>query len=196
LLQQCYKITPEVFECWMRILKAVPNSVLWLLRFPPLAERNLIAEAERRGVRGARLHFTDVAPKAEHLKRGFLADLFLDTWAYSAHTTGCDILWSGTPMVSLAGRTMAQRVGASLLVAAGVPDLVTTDAAEYEELAVTLANDVDKLWQLRRKLEEGRDCCALFDTARWVRGFEKGLDKVWERHAEGLERDHVTVEEE
>ena len=82
------------------------------------------------------------------------------------------------------------------LVAAGVQDLVTTDAAEYEELAVTLANDVDKLWQLRRKLEEGRDSCALFDTARWVRGFEKGLDKVWERHAEGLERDHVTVEEE
>merc|ERR1711865_705169 len=92
---QTYKIDPSIFDIWCNILKRVPNSILWLLRFPALSEVNILAEAKARGIGAHRLHFTDIAPKDEHLKRGYLADLFLDTPECNAHTTGCDILWGG-----------------------------------------------------------------------------------------------------
>jgi predicted O-linked N-acetylglucosamine transferase (SPINDLY family) len=116
---QTYKIDPAIFAAWMRVLQRVPNSVLWLLRFPPAGEANIRAEAERRGVPAGRLHFTDVAPKEEHIRRGRLADLFLDTPGCNAHTTGCDALWSGLPVLTLMGRKMASRVAGSLLRCVG-----------------------------------------------------------------------------
>lgn len=190
---QVYKIDPETFDMWMNILKRVPNSVLWLLRFPPLAENNLRAEAKARGVREHRLHFTAVAPKDEHLKRGYLADLFLDTPECNAHTTGCDILWSGTPMLTLSREKMASRVGASLLSAIGLSELVAETLEDYEELAVTLALDMNKLWDCRKSLEEARVTSPLFDTSRWVRNCETGFKLMWDRYARGLEPDHIDV---
>lgn len=190
---QVYKIDPCTFTTWMNILKRVPNSVLWLLRFPPIAEANIRAEAAARGVKAHRLHFTDVAPKDEHLKRGYLADLFLDTPECNAHTTGCDILWGGTPLITMAKERMACRVASSLLQAANLGELITKSLEEYEELAVALASDMDKLWEIRRRLEEDRDRCPLFDTQRWVRNLEVGLTMAWERHESGLEPEHISV---
>ena len=127
------------------------------------------SQARKRGVRAEQIIFTDVAPRDEHLRRCYLADLFLDTPACNAHTTACDVLWSGTPMVTLVGDKMASRVAASLLHAAGLDALVTTSLASYEELAATLAEDQEKLYGMRQHLENTRDNSALFDTARWVR---------------------------
>lgn len=121
---QLFKVDPTVFDCWMRILKRVPNSVLWLLRFPKESEANLLKEARQRGIREDRLVFTDVAPKEEHITRGFLADLCLDTPLVSGLSTAVDILWSGTPMITLLGEKMCARVGASVLTAAGLSELV------------------------------------------------------------------------
>jgi protein O-GlcNAc transferase len=192
---QTYKIEPGIFDVWCNILKRVPNSILWLLRFPALSEVNIIAEAKARGIKASRIHFTDVAPKEEHLKRGYLADLFLDTPVCNAHTTGCDILWGGTPMITLLGEKMASRVGASLLTAANLTELITHSAEEYEELAVTLALDMDKLWELRKRLEDNRETCPLFDTARWVRAAQEGFQMVWQRHEQGKPPDDIDVPE-
>ena len=183
---QTYKIDPKTFDVWMSILKRVPNSVLWLLRFPALSEPNILAEVEARGVRKNRIIFTDVAPKEDHLRRCYLLDLFLDTPACNAHTTGCDALWGGTPIVSLLGERMASRVSASLSKAIGVPEMVTTTLEEYEELAVALALDLDRLWAIRNKISEGRFNKPLFDTKRQTKNLEEGFRLMWNRHEQGL----------
>ena len=150
-------------------------------------------QALKRGVRAEQIVFSDVAPREEHVKRGYLADLFLDTPACNAHTTACDILWSGTPMLTLMGDKMATRVGASLLRAAGLEELVTSTYAQYEELAVALAEDSDRLYAMRRHLEDSRDTSAAFDTARWVGNMEEGLKRAWTRHAQGLSPEDIDV---
>ncbi|CAM9335937.1 unnamed protein product, partial [Phaeothamnion confervicola] len=184
---QLYKIDPAVFDVWMSVLRRVPNAVLWLLRFPPAGEANVRAEARRRGVRDdAQLHFTEVAPKDEHIRRGVLADLFLDTPSCNGHTTGCDILWSGTPLLTVAGEKMAARVAASLLEAAGLPEFVCADLHVYEEEAVRLATDADALFAARQRLERQRHVCPLFDTLRWVRNAEGLLARAVVRAADGL----------
>ena len=191
---QIYKIDPETFSTWMTILKRVPNSILWLLRFPPAGEANVRREARARGVRDSQIHFTDVASKEEHIKRGYLADLFLDTPQCNAHTTGCDALWGGTPVITLMGEKMSARVAASLCTAAGAPELVTRTQHEYEELAVKLAVNPDDYWAIRQKLEDGREQPSpLFDTARWVRGMEDGYEQIWARHQAGEAPDHVSA---
>lgn len=192
---QLYKIGPEVFDVWMRILKRVPNAVLWLLRWPGLAEVNLLQEAKKRGVRDDQIIFSDVVPKQEHISRGYLADLALDTPVVNGHTSTCDILWSGTPMLTLPGDRMASRVGASILSATGMNELICSSFIEYEELAVTLALDVNKLYQLRRRLEGARKSCAAFDTQRYVRNLESGFQAIWERYECGLPADYVFVED-
>ena len=130
---QNYKIDPEIFKVWMKILKRVPNAILWLLRFPPAAEANLLKEAKKFSIREDRLIFSDVAPREEHIQRGYLADLFLDTTLCNAHTTAVDILWSGTPMITLPGEKMAARVAASLLTAAGLADQLVVKSLEGEK---------------------------------------------------------------
>lgn len=184
---QLYKIDPAIFDTWMAVLKRVPNALLWLLRFPPAGEANVLAEARARGVPADRLHFTNVAPKEEHIKRGHLGDLFLDTPCCNAHTTGCDILWSGTPLLTLPGEKQATRVAASLLRAAGLPELIAGSYEEYEELAVALATDPDRLFAARGKLEAARDTSPLFDTPRWVKNLETGFDHIYQRWVEGEE---------
>ncbi|CAN0038758.1 unnamed protein product, partial [Heterosigma akashiwo] len=163
---QLYKIDPAIFDTWMAVLKRVRAALLWLLNFRPPANNGVLAGLV--APPADRLHFTNVAPKEEHIKRGHLGDLFLDTPCCNAHTTGCDILWSGTPLLTLPGEKQATRVAASLLRAAGLPELIAGSYEEYEELAVALATDPDRLFAARGKLEAARDTSPLFDTPRWV----------------------------
>lgn len=193
---QNYKIDPAVFAVWMRILKRVPNAVLWLLRFPAAAEAHLRQEARRHGVRDTQLVFSDVVARDEHVARGFLADLFLDTPLCNAHTTACDILWMGTPLLTLPGEKMASRVAASLLRGLGddvASQLICKDLQEYEERAVALAEDADALYALRQRLETVRETAATFDSLRWTRNFEHGLLMAYKRFELGLAPDHLEV---
>jgi predicted O-linked N-acetylglucosamine transferase (SPINDLY family) len=170
-----YKITPAVFGAWMRLLGAVPDSVLWLLEDNAKARDNLEREAAARGVDPARLAFAPRLPQAAHLARHGLADLFLDTLPVNAHTGASDALWAGLPVLTCAGNAFAGRVAASLLHAVGLPELVTHSLAEYEALALVLARDPARLGALRARLEENRRREPLFDTARFCRQLEATL---------------------
>jgi protein O-GlcNAc transferase len=147
-----YKITAPIFERWMRILSAVDGSVLWLLRDNPAAERNLRREAQVRGVDPARLIFAPRVPAMDHLARHGHADLFLDTLPFNAHVTAADALWAGLPIVTCLGSAFAGRVAASLLHAAGLPELITADLDQYEQLALRLAREPNILAELWSKL--------------------------------------------
>ncbi len=188
------KLTPEMFDIWMRLLQQVEGSVLWLLEDNPTASRNLRREATARGVAAERLVFAPRVKPAEHLARHRAADLFLDTLPYGAHTTASDALWSGLPVLSCFGTSFAGRVGASLLNAAGLPELVTDSPAAYEALALKLARDRDTLDGLRKKLALNRDTCALFDTARFTRHFEAALTTMRERQRAGHSPAHLRVD--
>ncbi|MEZ0262853.1 MAG: tetratricopeptide repeat protein [Alphaproteobacteria bacterium] len=168
-----YKITPEIFAVWMRLLKQVDGSVLWLLEPNAAATSNLRASAQAAGVAPERLVFAPRVAVEDHLARHRQAGLFLDTQLYNAHTTASDALWAGLPVVTCLGGTFAGRVAASLLHAAGLPELVTATTAEYEALALKLARDPAALAALKAKLAAGRDTCALFDTAKYARDLEK-----------------------
>jgi predicted O-linked N-acetylglucosamine transferase (SPINDLY family) len=178
-----YKITPDVFGVWMRLLHAVEGAVLWLLNGPAVA--NLRREAAERGIAPERLVFAPRASPGEHLARHRLADLFLDTPYCNAHTTASDALWAELPLVTCAGATFASRVAGSLLRAAGLPELVTHSLADYEALALTLARDPVRLAGLRTQLAEGRVRCPLFDTQRITRHIEAAYLTMWERQQRG-----------
>jgi predicted O-linked N-acetylglucosamine transferase (SPINDLY family) len=188
------KLTPELFDIWMRLLLEVEGSVLWLLEDNPTASRNLRREATARGAAAERLVFAPRVKPAEHLARHRAADLFLDTLPYGAHTTASDALWSGLPVLSCFGTSFAGRVGTSLLNAAGLPDLVTDSLQAYEALALKLARDRDTLDSLRKKLALNRDTCALFDTARFTRHFEAALAAMRERQRAGQSPAHFRVD--
>jgi protein O-GlcNAc transferase len=188
-----YKITPSVFSSWMRILKAVDDSVLWLFEENPQAARNLQREALARGVAPMRLVFARHLPHAEHLARQRCADLFLDTLPYNAHTTASDALWAGLPVLSCPGETFAGRVGASLLNAVGLPELVASSAARYEEMAIELATNRTSLHAVKAKLAQNRPRTALFDTARYTKRIEAAYSAMMERHRSGLQPDHIDV---
>ncbi|PWC55378.1 hypothetical protein TSO221_05480 [Azospirillum sp. TSO22-1] len=173
------KITPAVFSAWMRILAAVPGSVLWLLMPDALAQDNLRREAARRGIDPARVVFAPRWSLPHHLTRFRVADLFLDTFPYNAHTTASDSLWVGCPLLTLMGETFPSRVAASLLTNAGVPELITRSQAEYEARAVELAQRPDLLRAYRRRLEANRDTCPLFDTPRMARSVEAAYERLW-----------------
>ncbi len=181
-----YKLTPALFDIWMRLLDAAPGSVMWLLKANDLVKANLRKEARRRGVDPDRLVFAPKLPSPEHLARHRLADLFLDTLPYNAHTTASDALWAGLPVLTCAGDTFAGRVAASLLNAVGLPELVTTSLADYEALARKLSCGEPGLLQgLRRKLLGERLGSPLFDSERYARHFEAALEKMWDIHCEG-----------
>ena len=188
-----YKITPDIFDIWMRLLHKVEGSVLWLLEGNPTATQNLCAEAASRGIAEHRLVFAKRIELAEHLARHRHADLFLDTFYCNAHTTASDALWTGLPLLTCAGETFAGRVAASLLHAVGLPELVTHSHAEYEELALALAADPQKLSAIREKLARNRDTCLLFDTERFTRHIEAAYIKMWERSQADQSPDHMDV---
>lgn len=183
---QLYKYDPETFTTWCNILRRVPDSVLWLLRFPPYGEARIKSEAAARGVDPDRVIFTDVAAKPMHIRRSGVADLFLDTPLCNAHTTGCDVLWGGCPMVTLPLERFASRVAASLCAATGLgEEMVVRSQQEYEDRAVELGLDHARRASLRARLQSARLTCPLFDTAGWVRDFERTLLRMWEIHCEG-----------
>lgn len=180
-----YKIAPAMFGLWMRILDRVPGSVLWLFETNPEAAANLRREAAARGVDPARLVFAPLLPQAEHLARYRLADLCLDTLPYTGHTTTSDALWMGCPVVTLIGRSFAGRVAASLLTAAGLPELVCAGETAYEETALRLARSPQWRASLRRRLERGRETAPLFDSRRFTRHLEEAYRSMWAIRGEG-----------
>jgi predicted O-linked N-acetylglucosamine transferase (SPINDLY family) len=190
-----YKILPEMFGCWMRILKGVEGSVLWLSAENETAIANLKKEAQVRGVDPTRLVFARrMEQLPEHLARHRLADLFLDTLPYNAHTTASDALWTGLPVLTKLGNTFAGRVAASLLDAIGLPDLITHSREEYEALAIELALNREKLQAIREKLERNRLTTPLFDTALYTKHLEAAYKAMYQRHQTGLPPDHIDVQ--
>jgi len=180
-----YKITPEIFDVWMRLLQAKEGSVLWLIATNATAESNLRGEAEQRGISSERLIFAPKLPLADHLARSSQADLFLDTMPYNAHTTGSDALWAGVPLVTCLGSTFASRVAASLLKAIGLDELITNSPEGYEALALKLAREPALLASVRAKLKRNRETYPLFDTARFTRHIEAAYVTMWERYQRG-----------
>ena len=183
---QAAKIDAEVFAVWMRVLKATAGSVLWLSATHAGAVNNLRAAAARDGVDPARLVIAPrVAAKADHLARHRVADLFLDTHRYNAHTTACDALWAGLPLVTCPGARFPARVAASLLRAVGLPELIASSLGEYERLVIELARAPAKLAELRVRLDAARRTAPLFDTARFARDLERAYERMWAAHAAG-----------
>jgi predicted O-linked N-acetylglucosamine transferase (SPINDLY family) len=176
---QTYKILPDIFASWMRILRAVPGSVLWFLESNPWATANLGKEAEKHGVASQRIIVAPRKPIAEHLVRYRVADLALDSFPYTSHTTAADALWVGCPLVTRVGDTFASRVAASVLICGGAPELVTDTVDSFERLAVELATSPAKLRETRRRLEEARATSRLFDTPRFVRNLESAYENMF-----------------
>jgi protein O-GlcNAc transferase len=181
------KITPDVFDVWMRLLTQVEGSVLWLAAADASARANLGREAARRGVSPDRLIFAGKLPHSEdHLARHRLADLFLDTLHFNAHSTASDALWAGLPVLTCPGATFASRVAGSLLNAVGLPELIARSLADYESLALRLAREPDLLASIKQRLARNRETSSLFDTARLTRHIEAAYRAMWERYQHGL----------
>jgi protein O-GlcNAc transferase len=180
-----FKITPEVFDVWMRLLARRDDSVLWLIGTNPMAEGNLRREAEQHGIASDRLIFAPKMPLADHLARSSQADLFLDTMPYNAHTTGSDALWAGVPLMTCLGSSFASRVAASLLKAVGLDELITSSLQDYEALARKLADDPPSLRALKARLARNRTSHPLFDTKRFALHIEAAYTQMWERCRRG-----------
>ncbi len=180
-----FKITPDLFGVWMRLLTEVEGSVLWLFEGNTTAPENLRRGAQARGVDPQRLIFAPRTTMPEHLARHRLADLCLDTLYYNGHTTGSDALWAGVPFVTLPGATFASRVGASLLKAVGLDDLIVASLEEYQALALRLARDPAALAAIKDRLARNRAIAPLFDTARYAQHLESAFTTMWERHQRG-----------
>jgi protein O-GlcNAc transferase len=189
-----YKINPQVFDGWMRILRSTPGSVLWLMEDNATAARNLRAEAEARGVAPDRIIFAARQHVTDHLARHRLADLFLDTAPYNAHTTASDALWAGLPVLTRPGDTFASRVGASLLRAVGLDELIAPTWEAYSGLAVGLAKNPARLAAIKQKLADNRLTAPLFDTALFARHIEAAYAAMVERYDAGLKPDHIAVQ--
>ena len=179
------KVNHFTFRRWMRILAAVPDSVLWLLSGSEGGDARLRQAAADHGIAPERLVFADKRRNPEHLARYNLADLFLDTAPYGAHTTASDALWMGVPVLTAPGRAFASRVCASVVTAAGLPELVCDSFEDYVARAIELGRDRAALAALRAKLAANRDACALFDTPALVRGLEALYREMWAEHEAG-----------
>lgn len=189
-----YKLNPVMFDIWMRLLRDVEGSVLWLSDANRAAKQNLLREADARGISHERLVFAPFRPSPEeHLARLKLADLFLDTLPYNAHTTASDALWAGLPVLTCLGNTFAGRVAASLLNAIGLPEMITTTLDDYASLALKLARDPGALTAITQKLSDHRDTQPLFDTERFTRHLEGAYTQMWERAQKGMSPGHFAV---
>lgn len=189
-----YKFTPELFAVWMRLLGAVPGSVLWMPEPRPEARKNLRKEARAANIDPDRLRFAPRTPTvAEHLARVRNADLFLDTFPYNAHSTASDMLWAGVPVLTRSGDTFASRVAGSLLHTLELPELITHSLSEYEARALHLAQHPDELAALRRRVANGRETSPLFDSARFTRHLETAFEHMWEAFQQGRPPAPITV---
>ncbi len=181
-----YKLNPDMFDVWARLLQAVPGSVLWIVADGEAARASLRAEATARGVDAGRIVFTRRVTYAEHMARLRLADLFLDTLPFNGGTTASDALWAGLPVVTCAGKTFAARMAGSVLRAIGLPQLVTHSIADYESRALHLATTPEALVHVRERLRQNRATSPLFDTARFTRHMEAAYWMMWERAEAGM----------
>lgn len=188
---ESYKISPEVFGVWCRVLRTLPQAVLWLLECNAAATAALRREALARGVDPRRLVFAPKIEHGRHLSRLTCADLYLDTWPCNGHTTASDMLWSGVPVVTCLGRTFASRVAGSLLHAAGLPELVCADAWTYERLVVDLAHDPSRLQGVRQRLRDAREQSELFSGVAAARHLEALFERMWARALQGLPPEHL-----
>jgi predicted O-linked N-acetylglucosamine transferase (SPINDLY family) len=190
-----FKLTPRTFDCWMRILKAVNGSVLWLLEDNATAVTNLQKEAVARGLDPNRLIFAKRMKLPDHLARHKLADLFLDTLPYNAHTTASDALWAGLPVLSCMGESFASRVAASLLNAIELPELIVSSQEQYEAMAVELATNPVKLGAIKARLERNRPITALFDTLRFTKNIEEAYTQMYERFQNDFTLNHIYIQD-
>ncbi len=191
---QPYKISAEVLDSWCRLLHALPGAVLWLFEWGTQALPSLKREAAARGISPERLVGASRVPLAQHIARLRLADLFIDTWPYNAHTTASDALWAGVPVVTMLGQTFASRVGASLLNAVGLPELVCVDIAAYEAQVIALAGDAPRRQALREQLVRARSTAPLFDSHRFTRNLEALFLRMATRQAKGLTPEPLPAE--
>lgn len=191
---QLYKIDPKTLNVWVNILKRVPKSVLWLLRFPVIGEANILSKVIQSGLSPDRVIFSNVAAKEEHVRRGQLADVCLDTPLCNGHTTGMDVLWAGTPMVTLPMETLASRVASSQLTCLGTPELIATSHQNYEDIAVRLGINREYLKAIRGKVWQARTQSHLFDVKFYVNNLETLFIRMWRSHEDGNEPDHITDE--
>ncbi|MBS1188067.1 MAG: repeat-containing protein [Burkholderiaceae bacterium] len=190
-----YKITPQTFDGWVRILQQVDGSVLWLQGAAADAVGNLRREAEKQGVSGERLVFASFMSLPEHLARHRVADLFLDTLPYNAHTTASDALWAGLPVLTCMGASFASRVAASLLTAVQLPEMIVQSQQEYVQRAIELASQPHRLAEIRRKLEHNRLTTPLFDTALFTTHIEAAYAAMLERYQADLPPEHIVVQD-
>jgi protein O-GlcNAc transferase len=188
-----YKISPTMFDVWMRLLQQIPHSVLWLLEGNAIARQNLCNEAKKCGVAPNRLVFAPKVASSVHLARHQHADLFLDTLPINAHTTACDALWARVPIVTCMGQTFASRVAASLLTAVGLPELITQNLTDYEALALKLATSPLLLAQIKQKLQH-REQSPLFDIKAQRIAFESAYKMMYQRYQQGLAPQGFNVE--
>jgi len=189
-----YKITPSLFDVWMRILGRIDGAVLWLLGGGAAVEANLRREAQARGIAGDRLIFAPRVGYSEYLRRYQLADLFLDTAPFNAGATASDALWAGLPLITCPGEAFAGRMAASLLHGVGLPELAAASLDDYERTAVALAQDRAALDRMKERLAQNRASCALFDTGRFARHIETAYQTMWQRHQAGLPADTFAVD--
>jgi protein O-GlcNAc transferase len=188
-----YKLNPDTFDAWSRILLGCPGSVLWLLQDNAIVVGNLRKEAAARGVDPNRLIFAKRIEAAEHLSRNRLANLFLDGWPYGAHTTASDALWAGLPVLTRVGETFASRVASSLLTAVGLPELIAPDRETFVATAIDLAHDPERLRALKEKLNRNRETTPLFDTALYTRRLEAAFQAMHARRLANLPPDNIHV---
>lgn len=190
---QLYKIDPLTLQSWVTILKNVPNSVLWLLRFPAVGEPNLLQTTHNLRLPEGQIIFSNVAAKEEHVRRGQLADVCLDTPLCNGHTTSMDVLWTGTPVVTLPGETLASRVAASQLATLGCPELIARTRQEYEQIAIRLGTDREYLKGMRAKVWKARVESPLFDCKQYANGLEMLYTRMWSRHSQNKAPDHIAA---
>jgi predicted O-linked N-acetylglucosamine transferase (SPINDLY family) len=188
-----FKILPATFARWMRILKAVDRSILWLLEDNAWAVDNLKAEAENQGISAHRLVFAERMPLPEHLSRHRQADLFLDTLPYNAHTTASDALWTGLPVLTMMGKSFASRVAASLLTAISLPELIANTQEEYEAIAIDFATNPQKLAYFKKILSNNCHTAPLFDTPLFTKHIEAAYKKIYDRYHEDLRPEHMFI---
>jgi predicted O-linked N-acetylglucosamine transferase (SPINDLY family) len=188
---QPFKLSPEVFDVWCRLLHQRPDAVLWLLQWNGTAPAKLREEAAARGIDPQRLVFAPKIGMADHMNRLALADLFIDTWPCNGHTTASDALWAGVPVVTYAGPSFASRVAASLLQAVGLPELACDTLADYERQVLALAGDAARRQALHEHLIKARDTAPLFDSTGYTRDFGNLLWAMAERWSQGHAPDHL-----
>ncbi len=182
---QAYKITPEMFDIWCRLLTTVPNSVLWLLEPHPSAQENLRGEMQARGVESSRVIFAPKMEQTAHLGRLQLADLAVDTFPYTSHTTASDALWAGVPLVTKMGETFASRVAASILKTMDLAELVTTNDEDYFNVALNLAQNSEKFAAIKQKISAQKQTSPLFDTPLFARDLERLYQTIWAQELKG-----------